>query len=269
MSSLDLLSPTAARPSFLYSSDRLERATRATHRRNAERPAVDLSGFDHRQVRQPAIREALRAFLGNLYFLEAAGAANLSRLALGTPNAALRAAYGAQMGDELAHAQILRRYLTSCLEFTDLREHPVSIATRRLGMLVQHHPLIGVESITLPIEFYATHLIDALVHAVDEPALRASLVQIRQDEGRHMVVATEAVRILERSGMGAGAFMRARRRAMRAAAEWFTKHVMNEYLRRHAGVLGIPWDALYDRSMDEIAASLAKEADSDGTGGEV
>jgi hypothetical protein len=265
---MGLFSPTAARPSFLHSSDRLDRAVRLTHRRNAERPDVDLSSFDRQQVRQPAVRDALRAFLGNLYFLEAAGAANLSRLALGTPNAALRAAYGAQMGDELAHARILRRYLMDCLEFTDLREHPVSIATRRLGMLVQHHPLIGVESITLPIEFYATHLIDALVHAVDEPALRASLMQIRQDEGRHMVVATEAIRILERSGMGVGTFMRARRRVMRATAEWFTKHVMNEYLRRRAGVLGIPWDALYDRSMDEIVAALAKEAESDETRGE-
>ena len=109
MTGTGLFSPTAARPSFLLSSDRLERAIRATHRRNAERPAVDLSAFDRQQVRQPAVRDALRAFLGNLYFLEAAGAANLSRLALGTPNAALRAAYGAQMGDELAHAQILRQ----------------------------------------------------------------------------------------------------------------------------------------------------------------
>jgi len=242
-------------------SPRLERAIKAAHRRNTDRPVIDLSVFDANAIRSDKVREAVVFLLGNLFFTEGAGAANLAHLARNTPIGALRSAYGAQISDEVAHAEILRRYLVDCLGVTELREHTVSVAGRRLGMLVQNHPLVGVESVTLPIEFYAFNLLECLLNVVDEPALRASLSQIRQDEGRHMVVTTEAVTLLERAGIGTNAFMRARRKLTRAAAAWFTKRIYNDALEKHCGVLGIAWNQVHDKSMDEIALALARAED--------
>ena len=36
---------------------------------------------------------------------------------------------------------------------------------------------------------------------------------------------------------------------------------MNGLLRKHCAVLGVPWDSVYDRSMDEIATALARIED--------
>jgi hypothetical protein len=113
----------------------------------------------------------------------------------------------------------------------------------------------------MPIEYYATNLITAVLDQVQEPALHAGLGHIRQDEGRHMVITTEAVHLLEQAGIGTSPFMRLRRRLAKASTHLFSKMALNGLLRRHCGVLGIPWDAVYDRSMDEIAQALARLAD--------
>ena len=245
--------------SFHLSSERLDKAIVATHRRNAERAPTDLSCFDERALGSEKVRAAVVFFLENLYAIEAAGAANLAQLARHTPVGSLRAAYGAQMSDEVAHATLLRRYLVECLGVRELREHPGSVAARTLGIWVQRHPLLGVECITLPIEIYAAHLLEEFAQHVDEPALTAMLLHIQKDEARHKVMNTEAVVLLERSGMGSSGFMQARRKATRAATTWFTKRVLNGLLRRHCGALGISWNELYDRSMDEIDAALAQQ----------
>jgi hypothetical protein len=253
--------PTAGRASFLLTSDRLERALTATHKRNAQRPAVDYGVYRAGEFKSPAVRDAVRFFVENLYFLEAAGAANLAQLASVTPIATVRAAYGAQMSDELVHGELLRRYAVECLGETDLRENPAALLSRRLGKLLQRNPILGVECVTMPIEYYATNLITAVLDVVQEPALQAGLGHIRQDEGRHMVITTEAVLLLEQAGIGTSAVMRVRRDVAKRATHAFSKRVLNGLLRQHCGVLGIPWDAIYDRSMDEIAAALARLSD--------
>jgi hypothetical protein len=248
----------AMSPGYFDETDRLKKIWRATLKRNADRPAIDLEGFDGALLKDPAVKESLRFFLEQLMFTEAAGAANLAFMASRTPNAQLRACYGAQIQDEVAHAQVLRDYLTRCLGQTSLREEGVSVLSRRLGMVAQRHPLIGVQAVTMGIEFYAGVILDAIVVALPEPALQATLRHILQDENRHKALTVEAVRVLESQGISQSPLGKLKRAAILKTSEAFFRHVLHPTIARRCAPLGVVWKDLYERSLDESRAAMAR-----------
>lgn len=251
---LDLRSDTSA--SFEATTDRLERIVRATLKRNASRPEIEWALFDPSSLDDQE-RRALGFFIRQMRYIEATSPANLATLAKHTPVASLRSAYGAQMQDERAHAALLARY-------GDLLEAPPDVRWENVvgcevGKLLQRDPYAGAVAVLTSIEFYATALIDEVLLRVDEPLLHALFKHILLDEARHRTLAVEAVRLLEREGIGQSRLSRARVAFARGMVDVYFLQLVAPALQRFAAPLGLPGRQVYERARDEIADAFKRD----------
>lgn len=246
---------SSASTAFEATTERLERIVKATLRRNADRPELDWSAFDPSRLDLDQQR-ALGFFVRQMRYIEATSPANLATLAHHTPVASLRAAYAAQIQDERAHATLLARY-------ADLLDAPREVRWEnvvgcRFGRLLQRDPLAGATAVLTSIEFYATALIDEVLARVDEPLLHAVFKHILVDEARHRTLAVEAVRLLEREGVGQGLLSRARLAFSRKMVDVYFLNLVAPALQRFAAPLGLPGREVYERARDDIADAFAR-----------
>lgn len=250
-------------PSYRLRSERLDRAIQATLKRNVDRrvDALPWATFDGGKLTpssSSAVRDAFGFYLTQMYFTEASSPENLAALASSSPVAQVQQALTAQVQDELAHGAMLGRYVHDCLGEQHPREHAVSFLGRWSGKALQTlHPVVGCQAVTMAIEYYASNLAEALLAKVDEPLLRALLQDILKDEHRHRVVAVESTKLLRDAGVGQGLVGRTTAAVLLPLAEGWFRHVMNSTLRRRCGVLGIPFDELYERAVTAMRADLA------------
>jgi hypothetical protein len=257
-------------PTYRLQSARLDRAIQATLRRNVERRVDSLpwDTFDATKLTSSSsssIRDAFGFYLTQMYFTEASSPENLATLSAAAPVAQVQQAFTAQIQDELAHGALLARYVSDCVGDQSPREHVVSFVGRASGKWMQSlHPAVGAQAVTMAIEYYASNLAEALLGIVDEPLLRVCLQDILKDEHRHRVLAVESVHLLKAAGVGEGIVGRATAAVLLPLAEGWFRHVMNATLRRRCGVLGIPFDELYERSVEamrhDLAAGVTDEA---------
>jgi hypothetical protein len=261
-----------AAPTYRLQSARLDRAIQATLKRNVERRLESLpwDTFDATKLTSTSsttIRDAFGFYLTQMYFTEASSPENLAALSAACPVAQVQQAFAAQIQDELAHGALLGRYVGDCLGDKNPREHVVSFVGRASGKWLQSvHPVVGAQAVTMAIEYYASNLAEALLAIVDEPLLRACLQDILKDEHRHRVLAVESVQLLKAAGVGQGVVGRATAAVLLPVAEGWFRHVMNATLRRQCGVLGIPFAALYERSVEAMRVDLAARADEEAVG---
>jgi hypothetical protein len=252
-----------AHPSYRLHTARLDRAIQATLKRNVERrlDALPWDTFDATRLTSSSsssVRDAFGFYLTQMYFTEASSPENLAALSAASPVAQVQQAFAAQIQDELAHGALLGRYVAQCLGDPSPREHVVSFVGRASGKWLQGvHPVVGAQAVTMAIEYYASNLAEALLAKVDEPLLRACLQDILKDEHRHRVLAVESVHLLKAAGVGQGLLGRATAALLLPLAEAWFRHVMNGTLRRRCGVLGIPFGALYERSVEAMRVDLA------------
>jgi hypothetical protein len=252
-----------ARPSYRLQSRRLERAITATLQRNVQRRIESLPwhSFDAAKLTSSSsVERAFSFYLTQMYFTEAASPENLAVLASASPVAQVQQAFAAQIQDELAHGALLERYVMTCLGENRPREHFVSFVGRASGKWVQRlHPVVGAQAVTMAIEYYASNLAEALLDKVDEPLLRELLQDILKDEHRHRVLAVESVRLLKAAGVGQGVVGRAMASVLFPVAESWFRHVFNGTLKRHCGVLGIPFREHYERAVEAMRDDLQTE----------
>ncbi len=243
--------------SFEATTERLERVVRATLKRNVDRPELEWTLFDPSRLDAQQQR-ALGFFLQQMRYIEATSPANLATLAKHTPVASLRSAYAAQMQDERAHAALLGRYANLLDAPTDVRWE--NVVGCEVGKLLQRDAYAGALAVLTSIEFYATALIDEVLARVDEPLLHALFQHILKDEARHKVLATEAVRLLEREGIGQSRLSRARVAFARRMVDVYFLQLVAPALARFAAPLGLPGREVYERARDEIADAFAQGA---------
>ena len=257
---------TVARAAYRTDSVRLDRVIQATLRRNIDRRAngfgLPWETFAPQQVpsstsQSSALRDAFSFYIEQMYFTEAASPENLAALAASSPVAQVQQAFAAQIQDEIAHGQMLQRYVVDKLGYSDPREHWVSYVGRKSGKVMQAmHPAVGARAVTMAIEYYASSLAEALLEKVDEPLLRAILQDIQKDENRHRVLAVESAALLQTAGVGQSFVGRATAALLLPAAEAWFRHVMNGALRSHCAVMGIPFGDLYEKAVEHMRLDL-------------
>ncbi|MFZ9887223.1 MAG: hypothetical protein ACO3JL_06955 [Myxococcota bacterium] len=238
---------------FDASTERLERAIRATWKRNTDRPAIDWGLYDPSALDGPQ-RRALAFLVRQLQHIAATSPANLATLARFTPVSSLRAAYGAQIQDERTHGALLARYAS----VIDAR-HAVRWENRvacEVGRRMQQHPYIGAVAVLMSIEFYATALLDEVLQRVEEPLLHAVLRHIQVDEARHRVLAVEAVQVLHQAGLGSERLTRARLTLCRRVVDFYFSHIIAPSMDRFAGALGLHGREVFERARDEMNDEL-------------
>lgn len=258
---------TVATAAYRSNSARLDKVIVATLKRNLDRRSEDDPGLPWQSFapeklpsatsHSSALREAFGFYLEQMYFTEAASPENLAALAAAAPVAQVQQAFAAQIQDEIAHGQMLERYVVEKLGRTHPREHWVSYLGRKSGKVLQGlHPAVGAQAVTMAIEYYATSLAEALLDRVEEPLLRAVLQDIQKDENRHRVLAVECAGLLQTAGVGQSLLGRASAAVLLPAAEAWFRHVMNGALRTHCGVLGIPFSELYENAVEQMRVDL-------------
>lgn len=268
------LGPSAVtHPSYHVRRPRLARAIHATLRRNVERRHEDGFGlpweaFAAAQVpgavtpsktTSSSLTTAFGFYVEQMFFTEAASPENLAALAASSPVAQVQQAFSAQIHDEVAHGRMMHRYLVEKLGRTNPREHWVSFVGRRAGKVMQRvHPAVGARAVTMAIEYYASSLADQLLERIDEPLLRAVLMDIQKDENRHRVLAVESAALLQEAGAGQSWLGVASAAILLPLAEGWFRHVMNGTLRRHCGALGVPFGDLYERAVVDMREDFAK-----------
>lgn len=249
------------------SRERLEKVTKATAKRNAERPELPWTAFDRTQVPRD-IEKSLLFLLTQMYYTEASSADNLASLVKNTKNASLRAVYAAQIQDEVVHGRLLYRYLHECWgkQPQELQPHAFSVVAQQSALAIQRDPVAGVVAITMGIEFFTSAMLKAIEekNAITEPVLQSMLQQIRQDEERHRVIAVESAVLLEKSH-----FLEEARWAQKLAlwrcgktldvVAFFYRHIATPLLQKTCSDFGVSFRQIYEQSLVDIQHALQKE----------
>jgi hypothetical protein len=232
----------------------LSRALADTVARNAHRPAIDYATFDASKVPREH-RDALAFLVVNMEHIEATSTASIANIAMAAPLPEVSACFSAQVNDEIAHGNMLARWL-SIAEMSA----PVHLWTKlavRAAALTQKNAWLGIANAEILTEHYAAALLDELMTRVDEPCLRSIFAHIAEDEARHKVIAAESLRALREAGHHRGLAVRLGGVVVENGTVAYFKHVFGAFLRGPIRALDLDADRILERALDEVADARA------------
>jgi hypothetical protein len=241
----------AAEPRPLPS--RLERATRATLLRNADRPAIDYDTLDASRV---AKKDELAFIIAQVAFIEAESPRNLASLVRCAPVPAVRAAFAAQIHDEIAHGNMLYTWLAKMQVSTEV--HVAARIGRFAAERTQQDAWLGAANAALLIEYYASALLDELLPRLEEPCLRSIVEHIQKDEQRHKVIAVEAIHALREIGWDRRLIVRALGPLVTKGTLAYFRYVFGYFLDKRAPSLELPNQMILERALDESHTALSR-----------
>ncbi len=236
-----------------YGAALLSRALADSRQRNLSRPPNDGRAlFDEKRILSSA-REALSFLVANLACIETASPPNLGSC---VPLPAISACFTAQIEDEIVHGALLARWL----ELSGAERMPPSatVFSIKAALLVQHDPWLGIGSVEILTEHYASALLDEVVARVDAPYLRVILVHIKVDEERHKAVAVVSVGALRAAGVHQGFLVRVFGPVVTHVAQRYVRHVFGQHLQRSGAARAVPHVEILERALDEVRDAHAR-----------